>query len=675
MQEQTVLYLSPNGNDSNDGVKAPMATIDGALRRLEQLRCDGILRFPAKIVLREGVYHLAKTLRISTTFPLSIEGEEGKNVILDGGTELTGWRRTTVNGRAAWTAPAPAPIQQLYFNGKQMKRAAFPKKGLYRVQDVAPEWAGLFSGANHFKVEKDSFDPSWYNPQGIEVIMTHKWCEEFLPVASFDEATQELTSTHISMFVIAKDDTEYRLENVREALLEPGEFYYDSILKTVTVIPDVDFEATEERPVAPQLGCLVQMVGAKYLALRNLRFRHGGAWRPKCSQNYDMRCGDFTNYAYGREFDEMTRLPYSVAPQAAVQVPGMLFMHQCSDCGIIGCEIVDGGWYGIDVSAGCSNIRLERNHIHHLGGGGVRIGGAAVDQPAEMQTSRVVVTDNHIHDCGLVFLSAVGILVTHAYGNLIEHNHIHDLFYSGISVGWVWGFKDSVTRENRIGWNRIHDLGKGILSDMGGIYLLGIQPGTRVYCNYVANVVRRYYGGWGIYTDEGSSHIVVENNICTDCSSEAFHQHFGRENTLRWNIFAFGGDAVLMMSRGNEHFGFYPGENFSNALACYNNVFVSAGKPFIRSRVEENLTLPTFISENSVFFNAEGEEPPIASDASEGWKCGLAEWQARGFDRTAFCSNPGFYDVSKRDFRFAPDSLLAKLHFPPLDLSKVGPRE
>ena len=42
-------------------------------------------------------------------------------------------------------------------------------------------------------------------------------------------------------------DTEYRFENVREALLEPGEFYYDNTDNTVTVILDEPLEADGEQ--------------------------------------------------------------------------------------------------------------------------------------------------------------------------------------------------------------------------------------------------------------------------------------------------------------------------------------------------------------------------------------------------------------------------------------------
>ena len=669
---ETILYLSPDGNNANDGVAASMATIEGAVARLREMRNRGTLRLPARILLHGGVYHVVKTIELDTDFPLTIDVVDGEYAVIDGGYELTGWHEVMINGKKAWQAKAAFPVQELYYKGKMLKRAAFPKEGMYRVRNTTSPWGGgLFSGGDHFTTQEGSFDPKWHNQTGIVVFMTHKWIEEHLPVKLYDTETGELYSTHRSTFLMTSNDTEYRFENVREALLEPGEFYYDSMDGTVTVILDEPLEADGEHPVATHVGNLLRLNNVRYLNIRNLAFRHGGGYRPTCTRRYDIQGKDFANYAMQETWlDEHSSHPFAAAPQAAVQVPGTIFMANTSDCEITNCTISETSWYGIEASAGCSNILIDHNELYELGAGGVRIGGAAANDPIEQRTSRVTVTNCHIYDGGLVFASGVGVLITHAFGNLVEHNHIHDLFYSGVSAGWNWGFGETIARENRIGWNLIHDLGKGILSDMGGVYLLGIQPGTRVYSNYIANVKRRYYGGWGIYTDEGSSHVVVENNICTDCSSEAYHQHFGRENTLRYNIFAFGNDAVLAIARGQEFAGVFPGLNFSNALSSYNNVFVTNGRPFIRSGNEKHLQRPTFLAENSIFFNTEGEFPSIA--VSGDWKCDFDEWQKRGFDRGALIADPGFKDLSKRDFSFGKNSLLGKLHFPMLDMKEVG---
>lgn len=113
-----------------------------------------------------------------------------------------------------------------------------------------------------------------------------------------------------------------------------------------------------------------------------------------------------------------------------------------------------------------------------------------------------------------------------------------------------------------IEFNYVHHIGVRldgdgpILSDMGCIYTLGVQPGTVIRFNLFHSVAGLRYSGWGIYLDEGSSNILVENNIVYNTSHGGFHQHYGRENVVRNNIFAFGRDAQIQRSRAEPHLSF-----------------------------------------------------------------------------------------------------------------------
>ena len=122
-----------------------------------------------------------------------------------------------------------------------------------------------------------------------------------------------------------------------------------------------------------------------------------------------------------------------------------------------------------------------------------------------------------------------------------------------------WGYMATSDAGNTVSFNLIHDIFQGELSDGGCIYNLGRSPGTVIDNNVCHNSNAYGYGGWGLYTDEGSSNVTLSNNVVYSTKDASFHQHYGTDNLIVNNIWAFGsslpctGDCDVSALRSSQH--------------------------------------------------------------------------------------------------------------------------
>ena len=82
--------------------------------------------------------------------------------------------------------------------------------------------------------------------------------------------------------------------------------------------------------------------------------------------------------------------------------------------------------------------------------------------------------------------TGTAIFVTHASDNLITHNLIDDFYYSGITLGYIWGYKGSPSQRNEVSFNRISRIGQDELYDLASIYTLSARYGTVVSNNVIS---------------------------------------------------------------------------------------------------------------------------------------------------------------------------------------------
>jgi hypothetical protein len=195
------------------------------------------------------------------------------------------------------------------------------------------------------------------------------------------------------------------------------------------------------------------------------------------------------------------------------------------------------------------DTRLERNVLRHLGGSAVNYwvgthdnefvgnvitdvsgSGVSVDlnlegDPADSRkiSRNDVIRNNYIEKTGRDYYQTVGIMAGYTEGLVIEHNELHDMPYSGISVGWGWanvakcGAEQPGAIQPDPGRPQ-HDVRRGAL------YTLSRQPGTVLAENYVSDIVRHPWVGSyeinGIFLDNGSNLITVRDNVLQNIADQ-----------------------------------------------------------------------------------------------------------------------------------------------------------
>jgi hypothetical protein len=269
----------------------------------------------------------------------------------------------------------------------------------------------------------------------------------------------------------------------------------------------------------------------------------------------------------------------------------------------------------------------------------------------ERVASHISVLDNLIAHGGRVHPAAVGVWIGHSHHNRLAGNEIADLYYTGVSVGWSWGYGRSLAHDNLVERNHIHDIGQGVLSDMGGIYTLGLSPGSALRLNRIHDVESFDYGGWGIYPDEGTTGMLIEENVVFRCKSAPFHQHYGRENEVQNNVFAFGRTAQLMRTREEEHNSF---------TMLHNIVYWKEG-----ALLGSNWTNGKFRLDYNLYWNAGKQLFNFAGKS-------LDEWRKSGQDQNSIIADPLFVDPDKGDFRLRPGSPAERIGFHPIDFTVSG---
>ena len=652
--EPVILYVATNGNDAWSGrSEAPFATLARARDEARVLKASNAVT----VRVHGGVYRLPEPFMLgpqdsgTTDAPVVYEAFAGERPVLSGGRVIAGFR---ANGPLWETEISEVKagrwyFRQLFVNGQRRVRARSPNDGYFRTAGFFPGpkiGEGTALARDRFKFAPGDLK-SWERMTDVNLVLMHSWETSIHPLMSVDVVSNVVTFAALLKEWWGpgywEDKQRYYVENACEFLDQPGEWYLNRETGVLSYWPMPGEKIETAEVVAPQLTELLRFAGdadkgqfVSNIVLRGLAFHHA----------------DWVLDPKGNS-----------STQAAVEVPAPVIADGALNCVVEKCEVAHVGTYGMWFRRGCKDCRIQQNRLFDLGAGGIRVGEDHMAQNDVAESSRILVDNNHIFDGGHVYAAGVGIWVAQSSHDTISHNDIHDLLYSGMSIGWNWGLEANRTHDNVIEQNHVHDLVHGVLSDAGLIYCLGVSPGSVIRNNVFHDIwpYRAPEIAWGIYLDAQCGGYLVESNLVFNTSNGGImFNNGGHEHVIRNNVFALSAREALWPYSEKRPSTF----RRNITLLTQGVLFVPWADRSLNERIAAKESPGDW--DDNIYWHTGG------ADKLRFFKRTFEQWQSLGLDQHSTVADPQFADVARHDFRFAANSPASKLGIQPIEISHVG---
>lgn len=431
------------------------------------------------------------------------------------------------------------------------------------------------------------------------------------------------------------------VSNVFEELDEPGEWYLDTEAGRLWYRPRAG-DPNESEVIAPVLDRIFDLRAdvegedrVQYITLRGLTFAHAD-YTP---DNVSVRC----------------------AEDAAVM------LENAWHCAVEDCRFVNIGGTGVRLHLDSRHNRIVGNEVTEAGGNGILLTSARVSYGILMTPGEAaaryapienVITHNHVHHSGRIHKYVAGVQLdsrpeemAQAPGNLVAHNHIHDMPRNGIFAFMHQG--GNVYEHNRIERIMLET------DDGGGIHIA--TSNTEVAPSILRhNLIRDVYGakigrdgkaqrrlGFGLYLDNATSNCTLTSNVVARTSYGAAFLHGGQNNVVENNILV--GDVVQQTFVSN-----YNEEMEGNVIR--RNIMVSTTPEAQAMRL--NMLTPETLAEcDHNLYWAGGEAVEVEPFGT------LDDWREEGYDAQSIVADPQFVDAVRDDYRLRPGSPALELGF------------
>lgn len=494
------------------------------------------------IRLQPGTYRLNQSIIVRPEDSGTRIVADGKAVI-SGGVKISGWKKQgnmyvadvpEFNGR-------PLEFRQLWVNGKKADRARdvadFEK--MYRIRNIDKKNEILYVPAASVK--------KILGAKHAEMVIHEMWCVANLRIKNIkiqgDSAavTFHQPESHIHFMhpwpspMVTTDghNSAFYLTNAKELLDTPGEWYLDAKEQKVYYIPRKGENMSKADVEVPAVETLMRVEGTpdsmvKGVKFEGVTFSYATWMRPSICGHAPLQAGMYMTEAYKlRPKVIRPNGDHKLDNQGWVGRPASAVTVSCAEnVDFKGCTFEHCASTGVEFYEYTKGGSISRCTVRDIGGNGILAGGFGPEAheahlPYNPSDARIICTgltidNNLITDVTNEDWGCVGIGAGFVRDIKILHNEISEVSYTGISMGWGWNQQACSMANNLVKGNLIHHYAKHMY-DTAGIYTLGSQPHSFIEENVVRDIYSPGYAHdpnhwFYLYTDEGSSCIMVRNN-------------------------------------------------------------------------------------------------------------------------------------------------------------------
>jgi len=512
------LYVARNGDDRLDGSSTainvsaktgPFKTLNKAQQAIRDLKAAGQLTEAVTVHIGAGTYQLKTPLE----FTDADSGEAGKEIIwlgekgatlVTGGLLLTGCQAYDAeNPEQILSCPLDAtvadsitaednsrikgngPAFEMFLNEYRMQPARYPDYGWLYIKTPS-------DAKTQFSVYQKlpTFSEDLSNAQ-VHIFPGNDYYDEYLGVKTLDQVNNKITLASESTYELAEGRRFY-LQNAKDFLTIPGEWYYDKAAGELQFIPP--YSAAPKSLVISSTKNLFVLEGASHIQFKNLTIRHSTGNAINVSNSDNLL------------FDNL--------------------------------EINNVGGKSIEADNN-TNITISNNSLHDTGTGALFLTGG---DRTTLSASDNLIHNNKIYNFSSKVLMTYGVIiggvatnVTHnliAQGtggginfvgndHIIEKNEIYSICQAGNDCGAIYSGRDWTFRGNVIQYNYIHDS-----------YGYGLSQ-----VDIPNNIIRyTYEGARGVYMDDGLSGTTVIGNLLVNAGSRSIQLGNGRDTQILNNV-------------------------------------------------------------------------------------------------------------------------------------------